>query len=65
MTRETPHNIRPLQHSAAAADGKVIITAVVSHQKLLAEIEARNPIVASRRKSGKPNGRPGRFDHQP
>jgi hypothetical protein len=49
MAHEPREGVKPLQHSAAIADGKTIIKSVISHQKLLAEIEARNPIIANRR----------------
>ncbi len=48
MARAARDGVKPLQNSAGASDGKTIIKAVVSHKKLLAEIEARNPIIANR-----------------
>jgi hypothetical protein len=57
MAHEPHDGVIPLQHSAAA-DGKTIIKAVISHQKLLAEIEARNPIIANRRTTTNPLGAP-------
>lgn len=49
MAREPSDGVKsPLQHSAGTMDGKLAIKSVVSHEKLLAEIEARNPIIANR-----------------
>jgi len=48
MTRESRDSVRALQDSARARDGKTIIKSVISHEMLLAEIEARNPIIANR-----------------
>jgi hypothetical protein len=48
MTHEARDGVKPLQDSAGATGRKTIIKAVVSHERLIAEIEARNPIIANR-----------------
>lgn len=49
------------QDSAApAADGKLVISGVVTHAKLVAAIAARNPIIARRHKTTKPSVKPAK-----
>lgn len=58
MARAPRDSVRPLQHSAGTTAGKTVIKAVVSHQRLITEIEARNPIIANRQKATRSRAQP-------
>jgi hypothetical protein len=54
----TPSERSAMRNSAAPApNGKRVISGVVTHAKLVAEIQARNPILARRHETAKPNAK--------
>jgi len=49
----------PPDAAAPSTDGKLVIKGAITHEKLLADIEARNPIIANRHKTVKSAARAG------
>jgi hypothetical protein len=43
--------------AAPAPNGKRVISGVITHAKLVAEIQARNPILVRRHETAKPNAK--------